>query len=163
MKEKILISSCLIGQPVRYNGTAKQAHHPVLTRWQNEGRLVPVCPELAAGFSVPRSPSEIADNLSGEEVLNGTARIVTDTGQDVTSLFLSGARIALALAQQHKCRYAILTDNSPSCGSTTIYDGTFSGKTHPGTGATAALLRQNGVEVFSHTDIGSLQKRIDGF
>ncbi|WP_338421716.1 DUF523 domain-containing protein [Acetobacter fallax] len=124
------------------------------------GRLIRICPELAAGFSVPRLPAEIADGRSGDAVLDGSARIVTDAREDVTALFIIGARAALDLARDHGCAYAILTDGSPSCGSTMIYDGSFSGKTHPGTGATAALLRQNGIEVFSHDEIDRLQERI---
>ena len=44
---------------------------------------------------------------------------------------------------------AFLAENSPSCGSSTIYDGSFTGITIPGTGVTAALLEKNGVKVFN--------------
>ncbi|GBR02690.1 DUF523 domain-containing protein [Acetobacter oeni] len=157
---KILVSACLSGQPVRYNGTAKSVRHPALDRWRAEGRLVFVCPELSAGFSVPRSPAEIAGGCSGEAVLDGAACIVTDGGEDVTDLFIAGARKALALALDCNCAFAILTDGSPSCGSSYIYDGSFSGRVHPGAGVTTALLRRNGIEVFHHTAIDALQRRL---
>ncbi|MBN3821378.1 DUF523 domain-containing protein, partial [Paraburkholderia sp. Se-20369] len=67
-KQKILVSTCLLGQPVRYNGAAKTAAHHALDAWRRDGRLVPVCPELAAGFGVPRPPAEIAHGQSGQHV-----------------------------------------------------------------------------------------------
>lgn len=46
-------------------------------------------------------------------------------------------------------RLAVLTDNSPSCGSTHIHDGGFAGVLRPGRGVTTALLEANGVRVFN--------------
>ena len=40
MPAQILISSCLMGMPVRYDGGSKRCLHPVLARWQDEGRLL---------------------------------------------------------------------------------------------------------------------------
>jgi uncharacterized protein YbbK (DUF523 family) len=49
---------------------------------------------------------------------------------------------------------AILKDGSPSCGSTFVYDGTFSKtRVDGGVGITAALLRARGVAVFSEEQI----------
>lgn len=160
--EKILVSACLIGRPVRYNGAAKPLAHPALERWRTEGRIVPVCPEVMAGFSTPRPPAEIAAGENGAAVLDGAAKVVDATGEDVTGLFVAGARIALDLARQHGCRFALLIDGSPSCGSAFIYDGSFSGAKHPGAGVTAAFLRENGVEVFSDADIEALEARLTG-
>lgn len=153
---KILISACLLGRPVRYNGSAKPVLHPALSAWQEAGQLVMICPEVAAGFSTPRPPAEITHGQSGPDVLASTARVQDTTGEDVTDQFISGAKIALALAQEHDCKFAILTDASPSCGSTHIYDGTFQGKKHPGAGVTTALLRAHGVQVFAETEIDEL-------
>lgn len=150
---KILISACLLGRPVRYNGSAKTVQHPALAVWQQAGQLVVICPEVAAGFSTPRAPAEITHGQSGPDVLAHTARVQDTTGADVTAQFLTGARAALALAQDHNCQFAILTDASPSCGSNHIYDGSFKGKKHPGIGVTTALLRAHGVQVFSETEI----------
>lgn len=161
MKAKILVSACLVGRPVRYDGAAKTLDHPALTRWRDEGRLVVVCPELAGGFSVPRAPAEIAGGLSGHDVLAGAARVVDITGADVTALFLDGARNALALAQTEGCRFALLIDGSPSCGGAFIYDGAFAGRKHAGAGVTAALLRAEGLEVFTPAEIGALEARLE--
>ena len=40
MKSKILVSACLMGFQVRYNGSHKARLTDALTRWQREGRLV---------------------------------------------------------------------------------------------------------------------------
>ncbi|AWK89685.1 DUF523 domain-containing protein [Azospirillum thermophilum] len=160
MASKILVSACLLGQPVRYNGSARTLLHPVLERWRAEGRLVPVCPELSAGLPVPRPPAEIAAGRTGGAVLSGTARIIDSTGTDVTRPFLAGAEAALATAVREGCRYALLTDGSPSCGSRFIHDGGFSGRTHAGDGVTAALLRRNGIEVFAAEEVGALEARL---
>ncbi|MBA8899605.1 DUF523 domain-containing protein [Phyllobacterium sp. P30BS-XVII] len=156
MTAKILVSACLLGRPVRYNGSAKTLAHPLLAQWLAEGRVVSTCPELAAGFSIPRPPAEIGEGETGDEVLSGTARVVDINGRDVTDLYITGAHSALALARANDCRFALLIDGSPSCGSGFIYDGNFAGKKHPGTGVTAALLRANGIEVFSDTEIEAL-------
>lgn len=47
--EQILISACLCGFVVRYNGSAKSWKNRYLLRWHAEGRLVICCPEIAAG------------------------------------------------------------------------------------------------------------------
>lgn len=154
---RVLVSACLLGLKVRYNGSDRLHGHPVLARWQAEGRVVALCPELAAGFATPRPPAEIRGG-TGDDVLHGTARVVEDTGRDVTGLYGDGARIALELARRHGCRHAVLTDGSPSCGSGFVYDGSFAGLTRPGTGVTASLLRANGIRVFAETAIDELDR-----
>lgn len=160
MTAKILVSACLLGRPVRYDGAAKPLEHPLLQRWHEEGRLVVICPEIAGGFSVPRPPAEIAVAGSGEDVLSGASRVVDRTGADVTAAFLAGAYAALELAQSEGCRFALLIDGSPSCGSTAIYDGSFDGTKHAGAGVTAALLRTHGVEVYAPAQIARLEARL---
>jgi uncharacterized protein YbbK (DUF523 family) len=156
----ILVSACLLGQPVRYNGSAKPAAHPLLDQWRQEGRLVAICPELSAGFGVPRPAAEIAQARDGQAVLAGTASVIEATGSDVTNLYIAGAQSALALALEHDCRFALLTDGSPSCGSGFIYDGSFAGRRNAGIGVTTALLRQHGIEVFAETEIDALHARL---
>ncbi|MQB43968.1 DUF523 domain-containing protein [Rhizobium sp. ICMP 5592] len=160
MTGKILVSACLMGHAVRYDGRAKPLLHPAIDRWREEGRLVAICPEMSAGMVVPRPPAEIAVGATGEDVLTGTARVMEISGGDITDGFLRAAENALALAQETGCRYALLIDGSPSCGSSFIYDGTFSGEKHPGDGVTAALLKRAGVEVYSDREIDRLAVRI---
>ena len=159
---KILVSACLLGHPVRYDGRAKTARDAWLAQWRDEGRLVVVCPEVAAGLPTPRPPAEIQLRRSGADVLAARATIHENTGADVSAQFVAGARIALARAQAENCRYALLADGSPSCGSTFIYDGEFSGATHTGAGVTAALLRQHGIQVFAESQIAELARELAG-
>jgi uncharacterized protein YbbK (DUF523 family) len=153
---KILISACLLGQAVRYNGTYRLAGHEVLARWQQAGRLVSLCPEVAVGFPTPRAPVEIASDSDGADVLAGSARLFEDTGRDVTELYLAAARLAVERAVGTFCRYAVLTDGSPSCGTTFVYDGTFRGITKSGRGTTAAALEAAGIAVFAESEIEKL-------
>ncbi|WP_206539987.1 DUF523 domain-containing protein [Ruegeria sp. ANG-R] len=162
--ERILVSSCLLGQPVRYNGTDKPNEHAdVLTRWAREERLIPFCPEVAVGFPTPRPPAEIVGNTQsshirsqGKDVLSGDARVLEKSGADVTHLYLKAADKTVALARQHGCSHAVLTDGSPSCGSSFIYDGTFSGTGVPGMGTTATALCNAGIHVWSQAQIAKL-------
>lgn len=160
MSGRILISACLMGQPVRYDGKGKMLQHALIDRWREEGRLVAFCPELAGGFSVPRPPAEIAAGASGTDILSGDAAVVEIGGRDVTAQFVEGARKALDLARAEGCDFALLIDGSPSCGSGFVYDGSFTGQRHPGNGVTAALLEQNGIEVFTPAAIEALAARL---
>ena len=145
---KILVSGCMNGQPIRFNQSGVDFESAIWDRWEDEGRLVHFCPELAAGFAVPRPPAETVGG-DGAAVLAGKARVLEDNGRDVTDIFLRGAELALARTVSQGCVMAILTDGSPTCGSSYIFDGTFEGGTVPGAGVTAQLLRDNGLAVFS--------------
>jgi uncharacterized protein YbbK (DUF523 family) len=152
--ERILVSACLLGSRVRFDGGAKTSDDEVLAGWRAEGRLVPFCPEVEGGLPVPRPPAEIEGGVGGAAVLAGEARILTPDGDDVTGAFLSGARQALDAAVSSGVRMAVLKEGSPSCGSLRIHDGTFRGRTTPGQGVTAALLESNGIRVFGEDRIG---------
>ena len=149
---KILVSGCLNGRPIRFNSTAVSVESEIWDRWNSEGRLVAFCPELAAGFPVPRAPAEIADSTASV-VLEGRGRVEEDNGTDVTDMFVNGARLAAQRAAAEGCVMAVLTDGSPSCGTTYTYDGTFTGSTVEGMGVTAQLLQEEGLRVFPEDQI----------
>ena len=151
--EKILISACLLGAKVRYHGGDALLDHPVLKRWADEGRLVSVCPEVAGGLPTPRPPAELIGDGGGRAVLDRRLSVKTEDGTDLSDAFITGAGSALALARQHSIKLAILKDGSPSCGTTYIRDGSFSGRRVNDLGVTAALLERNGVRVFSDMQI----------
>lgn len=151
--QKILISACLIGQKVRYHGKDALCHHKILEKWQQEGRLIAVCPEVSAGLPVPRPSCEIQGSDGGLAVLAGKSRVVSHNGIDRTDAFLAGAKKTLQIAKAHNIQFAVLKSNSPSCGNTTIYDGTYTSKIMPGMGVTAALLTQNGLSVYNENQI----------
>lgn len=142
----ILISACLLGRNVKYSGGNNLC--PWLAKYYNTQDFMAFCPECLAMLPIPRPPVEI-QNGSGEDVLNGTARVLDRTGLDVTAEFLSGARKALAIAKRHGVTCAIFKARSPSCGCGQIYDGSFSGSKKDGNGVTAALFIQHGIKVYT--------------
>ena len=157
---KVLVSACLMGRRVRYDGRAKPVGDDTVARWREEGRLVVHCPEIAGGLAVPRPPAEIEPGADAADVLAGRARILTPEGADVTDHFVSGARSALATAQYNGVVLALLKESSPSCGLHEVYDGTFSGRKVPGEGVTAHLLREHGVDVFTENEVAEAAERM---
>ncbi|MEV4440221.1 DUF523 domain-containing protein [Streptomyces sp. NPDC049577] len=158
--QKILVSACLLGSRVRYDGGAKRLDHELLARWRAEGRLVAFCPETAGGLPVPRSPAEIVGG-DGAAVLDGTARVLTATGEDVTGPFVLGAHKALEAARAAGARIALLKESSPSCGSLRVYDGAFTATRVPGHGVTTALLRRAGIRVFGEDRLSDAAACLD--
>lgn len=157
--EKILISACFLNNLVRYDGTAYDVKNKLgiealntIARWQEQGRLVALCPEMSGGLPVPRPAAEIiqTDALQGEAV-----RVMTVTGVDVSSEFRAGAQVALERCQHENIKMAVLTESSPSCGSATIYNGQFSAEKIVGEGVTTSLLRHNGIKVFSQFELAA--------
>lgn len=86
-------------------------------------------------------------------MLQGRGRVKEDNGTDVTDMFVNGARLAAQRAAAEGCVMAVLTDGSPSCGTTYTYDGTFTGSTVEGMGVTAQLLQEEGLRVFPEDQI----------
>jgi len=142
----LLVSACLLGICTAHDGGSRP--HPALQALAAQGRVVSVCPEVAGGLPVPRPPAEIQGG-DGADVLDGRARVVTAKGQDVTTQYLAGARAALVTARRFGLRRAVLKSHSPSCGVEQIYDGTFWHRLRPGDGVTAALLKREGIAVYS--------------
>ncbi|WP_419903144.1 DUF523 domain-containing protein [Kiloniella sp.] len=148
-KTKILVSACLMGQPVRYDGKYASTGLKQLELLQKQGRIVLLCPETAAGLPIPRPAAEIKKG-----------RVVTNEDQDMTGAFITGAQKALDLCLRKGIKTAILKENSPSCGSKYIYDGSFSGTRISGEGKVTELLRANNIKVFSEYEIDIALKSI---
>ena len=157
---KVLVSSCLLGEKVRFHGQDASCASEVLDRWRAEGRIVSVCPEVMAGLPVPRQPAEITGG-DGHAVLRKDAYVSDSTGADITTVFLQGARLALEAALASQVRLAILKDGSPSCGSGFIYDGTFRGQRSQGQGVTAATLSRAGIRVFNERQLDEAARYLD--
>ncbi len=143
MKPRVIVSQCLLGVPCRYDGkcAAKETVKAVACR---EG-WIPVCPEILGGLATPRSSAERV----GDRVMN-------KAGEDVTDNFRRGAEQALNIARMYGAKYALLKEKSPSCGCGLIYDGTFTGGKVSGDGVTAALFKQNNIQVFGESRLEEL-------
>ncbi|RDY29266.1 DUF523 domain-containing protein [Romboutsia weinsteinii] len=143
----ILVSACLLGINCKYSGDNNESEK--VKEYLKDKIFVLVCPEQLGGLSTPRDPAEIISK--GE--CGKQDKVISNKNIDVTGNFKKGAVETLKIAQIYGCREAILKEGSPSCGSSLIYDGTFSGKKIPGQGVTAALLRQNNIKVTSEKEI----------
>jgi len=154
---KVFVSGCINGGRIRYNATNVEVRSPIWDRWEAERRIVTMCPELASGFQVPRPAAEIVGGTA-RDVFEGRARVREDNGRDVTDQFLQGARRAVEYAQSAGCIAAMLTDGSPSCGTTYQYDGSFGGGTLAGRGVVAELFVEHGIPVFPETQIQQLDE-----
>jgi uncharacterized protein YbbK (DUF523 family) len=149
---RILVSACLLGHRVRYDGTTARLRSAALDGWDAERRVIPFCPEVAGGCSVPRPAAEIVGG-DGRDVLDGRAVVLDEFGTDVTNAYLAGARLALARARACGAPLAVLRERSPSCGTHWTHDGRFGGGLIAGMGVAAALLRRAGIQVFSEDEI----------
>lgn len=137
--ERILVSACLLGLKVRYDG--KEKTNEELVEKIKDYDFIPVCPEIFGGLSTPRVPAEIREN-----------KVINKEGIDVTSNYNRGAEEVLKLAKKFNIKRAVLKSKSPSCGKGKVYDGSFSGNLVDGFGVTAKLLMDNGIEVLSEDD-----------
>ena len=158
---KLLVSACLLGDPVRYDGKAKNLDHAGLQQLLTQNRVIAFCPEVAGGLSVPRAAAEIVAG-DGNAVIAGTAQVKTREGNDVSDYFLAGAEQALVLCRQHDINTALLTESSPSCGSSQIYDGSFTRQSINASGVTTALLQQHGIMVFNQFQIDEALNHLPG-
>ena len=137
---KILVSACLLGENCKYNG--KNNYSERVAAYVAGHEVIPVCPEVLGGLTIPRDPSEIVDGV-----------VTNCKGVSVDRQFRTGAEEALRIAKENAIDLAILQSRSPSCGAKKVYDGTFTGKLIPGQGVFAGLLRENGFRVMDCEEI----------
>ena len=143
MKEKLLVSSCLLGKNCKYNG--KNNYQPNIENLHLYYDIYEVCPEVDGGLPTPRDPSEIIGD-----------KVMSIKGNDNTPFYNKGALHALEVCKKYNIKKALLKQKSPSCGSKIIYDGTFTSTVIKGDGVTSKLLKDNGIEVFDEDDIEQL-------
>ena len=136
---KIMVSACLLGDNVKYNGGNNKNEE--LIRFLSDYEIIKICPEVLGGLTIPRCPSEI----NGKKIIN-------KDGKDVTDSFLLGAKKVLELAKKEEVKIAILKEKSPSCGSNLIYDGTFTNTLIKGMGITSKILKDEGIRVLNENN-----------
>ncbi|MGB4589934.1 MAG: DUF523 domain-containing protein [Clostridiaceae bacterium] len=140
-KEKIIVSACLLGNKVRYDGN--DSFKEEIATLKEKYDLIPVCPEVLGGLSIPRDPAEITGNF-----------VLTNKGTDVTVNFNVGAETVLDLCKANHISKAIMKSKSPSCGKGKIYDGSFSRRLIEGNGITVELLLKNNIKVYTENELG---------
>ncbi len=141
---RIAVSACLLGEKCRYDGKSNRSENVIALG--DKVLLVPVCPEVEGGLSIPRPCAEIKDG-----------RVITQDGIDVTRRFEEGAEACLGCIQAQGCQTAVLKARSPSCGAGEIYDGSFSHSVIKGNGVFAGLLEKAGIRVFTEEQVDELE------
>jgi uncharacterized protein YbbK (DUF523 family) len=140
---RIGISACLLGKRVRFDG----GHKRDVFLTEGFGRFVewvPVCPEVEAGFGIPREPMRLV------RIEPGMRLLTVKTGIDLTERLQRFSRMrASALAREDLSGY-LLKKDSPSCGleRVRVYE-RHGSPTRGGRGLFAAAL----VEAFPHLPV----------
>ena len=149
-KHKILASACLAGINCTFRGSNNL--NAKIKKIVDNQTAIALCPEILGGLGVPRESIELIGG-DGHDLLEGRARAVTASGKDVTKNVIKGANSVLEIVKKYGIKEAILKSSSPTCGSGTIYDGTFSKTLRTGDGVLAAALKKNFVDVKTEKDI----------
>lgn len=137
---KIAVSACLLGENCKYNGGNNYSEKVI--DYTKGHEVIPVCPEVLGGLSIPREPAEIVNGI-----------VSLKDGTSVDKEFRQGAKEALKIVKEQNADIVILQSRSPSCGVNTVYDGSFSGRNISGQGVFADLLRRNGMKVIDVEDL----------
>ncbi|MCR5790720.1 MAG: DUF523 domain-containing protein [Lachnospiraceae bacterium] len=137
---KVAVSACLLGDDCKYNGGNNFSEK--VAEFVKGQEVIPICPEVMGGLSTPREPSEIVNGI-----------VKHRDGSSVDAEFRKGARLALKKVIDSGAELVILQSRSPSCGASSIYDGTFSGTLIQGQGVFAKLLTENNIKVLDVSEL----------
>ena len=137
---KILVSACLLGRNCKYNGGNN--YDPKVAEFLRDKEVIPVCPEVAAGLGIPRTPMEI---------VNGT--VWDRDGNCPDGILRDAVRKILESLRDEDIECAVLKSRSPTCGVRQVYDGSFSGKLVDGAGILARALMDVGYRVIDAEDV----------
>ena len=140
--QNVLISACLLGVDCKYNGSNNKLDDEIIHSLKEKYNLIPVCPEIMGGMPTPRNPIEIKDG-----------KVFDYDGEEFTKEFEKGSEEVLKLAKLYNSSIAILKENSPSCGSNYIYDGTINHQKLKGMGIAAHKLSKENIKLFSEENV----------
>lgn len=156
---RILMSACLSGTTCGWDGTANGEYPSALKILKyNTAKITRFCPEEFS-FGTPREMCDIHGG-TGFDVLDGKAKVLTESGVDWSEGMIKASEKMLDLAKHENIELAVLMDISAACGSQVIYDGNRFGadkKYQIGAGVCAAQLIRNRFMVISQRDFASLE------
>jgi len=156
---RVLVSACLTGIMCGYDGTANGEYPSVLKLLDYDTvRLVKFCPEEFS-FGSPREMCDLHGG-TGDDVLDGKARMLSESGIDWTEGIIRAAEKMAEVARREDVELCVMMDVSGACGSQVIYDGNRFGenkKYQIGAGVAAAKLKREGFQVISQRDYASLE------
>lgn len=105
---KVAVSACLLGEHVRYDGGHK--HNPDITEILGAYfTLVPFCPEVECGLSVPRETMRLEGDPAAPRLMTIQTRV------DKTEQMLSYCERKVLEFQEHNISGVIFKERSPSC------------------------------------------------
>ena len=100
---RVLVSACLTGITCGYDGTANGTYPSVLRLLEyNTVKLTRFCPEDHS-FGSPREMCDIHGG-TGYDVLDGKAKVLTESGIDWTGGMINAAQKMVEVAQKRKYR-----------------------------------------------------------
>jgi uncharacterized protein YbgA (DUF1722 family)/uncharacterized protein YbbK (DUF523 family) len=106
---RIGVSSCLLGQKVRYDGGHKRDSF-IADLLAQFVEFVPLCPEMEIGLGAPRDSIHLAD-------VKGMVHLVNPkTGMDLTDAMTAWTHRRLTLLEKEPLSGFVLKKDSPSCG-----------------------------------------------
>jgi len=155
---RILTSACLTGTMCGWEGGHYSTAILLNLLKQKNVKLIPFCPEDYS-YGTPREISDIHGG-DGFDVLNGNAKVITESAKDWTDGMINASLKMLDIAKKEKVELAILMDISAACGSQVIYDGNRKAEKpiyQIGMGVCAAQLHKNSFKVISQRDFESLE------
>ena len=109
MRPVVIVSACLLGQPVRYDGGDKS--NTLVRKLLGERfDIFPLCPEAEAGLGIPRPPVQLVRNGEGMIEVLGVEEVLDVTGALRDFSHRSIAKLV------GRIDGAVLKSRSPSCG-----------------------------------------------
>lgn len=140
-KVPVGVSACVMGCPVRYNGRGFESL-ATMGRERQDFSFTPVCPECMAGLGVPRDPIHLTG--TGQQALQGEAKVRSRRGRDVTAELIAGAQACLDALSRAGVRVMIFKEASPSCGVHKARVGKRRAESSEGSGVFGAMLLDTG-------------------
>lgn len=137
---KIIVSACLLGENCKYNGGNNYC--PKVDAFVQGREVIPVCPEMEAGYGCPRIPIEIVNGV-----------LYSRDGRNVDAPMRQAIARLLESLREEDVECAVLKSRSPTCGVKQVYDGTFSGTLVDGRGLFAQALHDAGYRVIDSEDV----------
>ena len=107
-KPKIGVSRCLLGDAVRYDGQSKPCAI-VIDKLSEQFELIPICPEVEAGLSIPRPPVQLSGSIEHPRLIGRD-----DHSIDVTELMHNYCQTKIP--RLNELNGFVLKSRSPSCG-----------------------------------------------
>jgi uncharacterized protein YbbK (DUF523 family) len=108
-KIRVGISSCLLGEKVRYDGGDKLDAY-IVENLGKHAEFVPVCPEAGCGMPIPREPMRLTGDPAAPRLVTVNAKI------DLTEKLSAWAKKKVSELEKENLSGFVFKSRSPSCG-----------------------------------------------